>query len=126
MRSKEVLIAAGADRRRRQIDAARSHNEVAFPAPSISPRLVRVSHNIYPNTAPAADSSTAAAMDNNLNAAYDACNSFNTKLKDTIMGLINANNDRKREIDGLRADHDQLRKDHNSFENSATRENDLR
>ena len=126
MRSKEVLIAAGADRRRRQIDAARSHNEVAFPAPSISPRLVIVSHNIYPNTAPAADSSTAAAMDNNLNAAYDACNSFNTKLKDTIMGLINANNDRKREIDGLRADHDQLRKDHNSFENSATRENDLR
>ena len=52
MRSKEVLIAAGADRRRRQIDAARSHNEVAFPAPSISPRLVIVSHNIYPNTAP--------------------------------------------------------------------------
>ena len=51
MRSKEVLIAAAADRRRRQIDAARSHNEVPFPAPSISPRLVIVSHNIYPNTA---------------------------------------------------------------------------
>ena len=65
-------------------------------------------------------------MDTNLNAAYDACNSFNNKLKDTIMGLINANSDRKREIDGLRADHDQLRKDHNSFEGSATRENDLR
>ena len=66
------------------------------------------------------------AMDNNLNAAYDACNSFNNKLKDTIMGLINANTDRKKEIDGLRADHDKLRQDHNSFENSATRENDLR
>ena len=65
-------------------------------------------------------------MDNNLNAAYDACNSFNNKLKDTIMGLINANTDRKKEIDGLRADHDKLRQDHNSFENSATRENDLR
>jgi len=65
-------------------------------------------------------------MDSNLNAAYDACNSFNNKLKDTIMGLINANSDRKREIDGLRADHDQLRKDHNAFEGSATRENDLR
>ena len=69
---------------------------------------------------------TAGAMDNNLNAAYDACNSFNNKLKDTIMGLINANTDRKKEIDGLRADHDKLRQDHNSFENSATRENDLR
>jgi len=65
-------------------------------------------------------------MDNNLNAAYDACNSFNNKLRDTIMGLINANTERKKEIDGLRADHDKLRQDHNSFESSATRENDLR
>merc|ERR1712066_150107 len=65
-------------------------------------------------------------MDNNLNATYEACNSFNNKLKDTIMGLINANNDRKREFDGLKSDHEQLKKDHQAFESSATRENDLR
>jgi len=65
-------------------------------------------------------------MDNNLNAAYEACNSFNNKLKDTIMGLIGANNDRKKEFDALKADHEQLKKDHQSFESSATRENDLR
>merc|ERR1712180_469551 len=34
-------------------------------------------------------------MDNDLNATYEACNNFNNKLKDTIMGLINANSDRK-------------------------------
>ena len=65
-------------------------------------------------------------MDNNLNAAYEACNSFNNKLKDTLMGLIGANNDRKAEFDALKADHEQLKKDHQSFESSATRENDLR
>ena len=43
-------------------------------------------------------------MDNNLNAAYEACNSFNNKLKDTLMGLIGANNDRKAEFDALKAD----------------------
>merc|ERR1711872_888767 len=58
-------------------------------------------------------------MDNDLNATYEACNNFNTKLKDTIMGLINANSDRKSEIDGLRSDHD-------AFVNSMERENDLR
>ena len=65
-------------------------------------------------------------MDNNLNATYEACNSFNNKLKDTLMGLIGANTDRKKEIDSIRSDHEQLKKDHNAFENSATRENDLR
>jgi len=65
-------------------------------------------------------------MDNNLNATYEACNTFNNKLKDTIMGLIGANNDRKKEIDSLKSDHEKLRKDHDAFENSATRENDLR
>merc|ERR1712002_910782 len=51
---------------------------------------------------------------------------FNNKLKDTLSGLLKANNDRKSEIDGLRSDHDQLRKDHDSFVTSAERENDLR
>lgn len=41
-------------------------------------------------------------MDNDLNAAYEACNNFNNKLKDTINGLIGANKERKAEIDGLR------------------------
>jgi len=65
-------------------------------------------------------------MDNDLNATFEACNTFNKKLKDTIKGLIDSNQDRKREFDGLKQDHDKLRGDHNNFENSATRENDLR
>jgi len=65
-------------------------------------------------------------MDNDLNATYEACNNFNTKLKDTLLGLIGANNDRKSEIDGLRSDHDTLRKDHDAFVVSMERENDLR
>ena len=63
-------------------------------------------------------------MDNDLNATFEACNNFNKKLKDTIkvqffllkpnnkvftQGLIDANHDRKREFDGLKADHDKLR-----------------
>jgi len=65
-------------------------------------------------------------MDANLNATYEACNSFNNKLKDTLMGLIGANNDRKSEIDALRSDHDQLKSDHDGFVTSMERENDLR
>jgi len=65
-------------------------------------------------------------MDNDLNATYEACNTFNNKLKDTLMGLIGANNDRKSEIDALRSDHDTLRKDHDAFVTSMERENDLR
>ena len=62
-------------------------------------------------------------MDNDLNATFEACNNFNKKLKDTIkvkkdpflndrvftQGLIDANHDRKKEFDGLKADHDKLR-----------------
>merc|ERR1712154_507128 len=48
------------------------------------------------------------------------------KLADTLKGLLNANNDRKSEIDSLRGDHEQLRKDHDDFVKSAERENDLR
>jgi len=65
-------------------------------------------------------------MDNDLNATYEACNNFNSKLKDTLLGLIGANNDRKSEIDGLRSDHDGLKKDHDAFVVSMERENDLR
>jgi len=65
-------------------------------------------------------------MESDLNAAYDACNNFNNKLKDAINGLIGANNDRKSEIEGLRGDHETLRKDHDSFVTSMERENDLR
>merc|ERR1712168_1296249 len=51
---------------------------------------------------------------------------FNTKLKDALSGLVKANNDRKSEIDALRGDHDQLKKDHDALEVTTTRENDLR
>merc|ERR1712183_404976 len=59
-------------------------------------------------------------------ACFDAGNSFNDKLKNALSGLVNANNDRKAEIDALRGDHDQLKKDHDALEVTTTRENDLR
>merc|ERR1712088_815157 len=64
--------------------------------------------------------------DGDVSACFDAGNSFNTKLKDALSGLVKANNDRKSEIDALRGDHDQLKKDHDALEVTTTRENDLR
>merc|ERR1711970_1475008 len=64
---------------------------------------------------------TTSAMESDLNAAYDACNNFNNKLKDAINGLIGANSDRKSEIEGLRGDHETLRKDHDAFVTSMER-----
>merc|ERR1712115_473966 len=59
-------------------------------------------------------------------ATFDAGNSFNTRLKETLSGLLSANNERKAEIDALRSDHDQLKSDHDALEVTTTRENDLR
>merc|ERR1711973_703650 len=64
--------------------------------------------------------------DGDVSACFDAGNSFNTKLKDALSGLVKANNDRKSEIDALRGDHDQLEEDHDALEVTTTRENDLR
>merc|ERR1711881_126453 len=61
-----------------------------------------------------------------VSACFDAGNSFNSKLKDALTGLVKANADRKSEIDALRGDHDQLKKDHDALEVTTTRENDLR
>merc|ERR1711884_848926 len=65
-------------------------------------------------------------MDASVAATFDAGNSFNTKLKETLSGLLSANNERKAEIDALRSDHDQLKSDHDALEVTTTRENDLR
>merc|ERR1711936_1028131 len=65
-------------------------------------------------------------MEDNLAATFDAGNSFNTKLRDTLQGLLAANNERKSEIDALRGDHDTLQKDHDALVNTTERENDLR
>eukprot|EP00090_Calanus_glacialis_P012967 TRINITY_DN215_c0_g1_i1.p1 TRINITY_DN215_c0_g1~~TRINITY_DN215_c0_g1_i1.p1 ORF type:complete len:435 (-),score=142.71 TRINITY_DN215_c0_g1_i1:317-1465(-) len=65
-------------------------------------------------------------MEANLAATFDAGTSFNNKLKDTIQGLLGANNERVAEIAALRGDHDQLKSDHDALENTTTRENDLR
>ena len=65
-------------------------------------------------------------MENDLKATFDACNTFNNKLSDTIKSLIGANSDRKSEIDALRGDHEDLKKAHESFQTSMERENDLR
>merc|ERR1712180_205658 len=54
--------------------------------------------------------------DGDVSACFDAGNSFNTKLKDALSGLVKANNDRKSEIDAPRGDHDQLKKDHDALE----------
>merc|ERR1712233_274854 len=61
-----------------------------------------------------------------VSACFDAGNGFNTKLKDALSGLVKANADHKSEIDALRGDHDQLKKDHDALEVTTTRENDLR
>merc|ERR1712180_525020 len=91
-----------------------------------SPVSLALSLSVSLTFFPSQSSEVGITMDNDLNATYEACNSFNNKLKDTIMGLINANSDRKSEIDGLRGDHDKLRSDHDAFVNSMERENDLR
>merc|ERR1712106_52694 len=65
-------------------------------------------------------------MEADLTATFDAGNNFNAKLRDTLMGLLGANNERKSEIEALRGDHDQLKKDHDALEVTTTRENDLR
>jgi len=65
-------------------------------------------------------------MEANLTATFDAGNNFNTKLRDTLQGLLGANNERKAEIEALRGDHDQLKNDHDALEVTTTRENDLR
>merc|ERR1712106_908814 len=65
-------------------------------------------------------------MEADLTATFEAGNNFNAKLRDTLMGLLGANNERKSEIEALRGDHDQLKKDHDALEVTTTRENDLR
>merc|ERR1712032_1262935 len=77
----------------------------------------------YTNTSP---SHKTDSMEANLSATFDAGSSFNTKLRDTLQGLLSANNERKSEIDALRGDHDTLKKDHDALVNTTERENDLR
>ena len=69
---------------------------------------------------------SASAMEAEIQATFEHCGSFNSKLKDTLTSLLNANNDRKAEIDSLRSDHDALQQAHDAFQNSMERENDLR
>merc|ERR1711935_887592 len=85
------------------------------------PRLISLSSEQPP---PHPQPETMAEGD--VSACFDAGNGFQTKLKDALSGLVKANNDRKSEIDGLRGDHDQLKKDHDALEVTTTRENDLR
>merc|ERR1711963_526687 len=59
-------------------------------------------------------------MDNDVKAAFDAGNNFQQKLNDTLLGLISANNDRKSEIEALRGDHEELKKNHEAFVVTAT------
>jgi len=65
-------------------------------------------------------------MEDNLAATFDAGTSFNTKLRDTLQGLLAANNERKSEIDALRGDHETLKGDHEALVNTTERENSLR
>ena len=66
------------------------------------------------------------SLEADVNACCDNGNSFQNKLADTLRGLLNANNERKSEIDSLRNDHEELKKNHEGFVVSAERENDLR
>merc|ERR1712126_697725 len=65
-------------------------------------------------------------MDAAVAATFDTGMGFQNKLKECLEGLLNANNERKAEIDALRSDHDQLKSDHDALEVTTTRENDLR
>ena len=65
-------------------------------------------------------------LDDDVKAVADNGNTFQSKLADSLRGLISANNERKSEIESLRGDHETLRKDHDAFQTSAERENDLR
>ena len=65
-------------------------------------------------------------MEDNLAATFDAGSSFNTKLRDTLQGLLAANNERKSEIDALRGDHETLKGEHEALVNTTERENSLR
>merc|ERR1712172_130267 len=92
-------------------------------AGSRCPRLISLSSQPSPRT-PHSQPETMAEGD--VSACFDSGNAFNTKLKDALTGLVKANADRKSEIDALRGDHDQLKKDHDALEVTTTRENDLR
>jgi len=65
-------------------------------------------------------------LDDDVKAVADNGGTFQSKLADSLRGLIGANNERKSEIESLRGDHETLRKDHDAFQSSAERENDLR
>merc|ERR1712110_1315062 len=58
-------------------------------------------HTETENTHPSHKTDT---MEANLAATFDAGSSFNTKLRDTLQGLLAANNERKSEIDARRRD----------------------
>jgi len=66
------------------------------------------------------------SLEADVQAVADNGNTFQNKLADSLRGLISQNNERKSEIESLRGDHEQLRKDHDAFVTSAERENDLR
>merc|ERR1739844_684885 len=89
-------------------------------AGSSCPRLISLSPRPPPHPQP----ETMAEGD--VAACFDAGNGFQAKLKDALSGLVKANADRKSEVDALRGDHDQLKKDHDALEVTTTRENDLR
>ena len=71
-------------------------------------------------------SSNTMSLEADVQACADNGMNFQNKLADTLRGLLNANNDRKSEIDALRGDHEELKKNHEAFVNTAERENDLR
>jgi len=66
------------------------------------------------------------SLEADVQAVADNGGTFQNKLADSLRGLISQNNERKSEIESLRGDHEQLRKDHDAFVTSAERENDLR
>ena len=65
-------------------------------------------------------------VDGDIQAVGQSGGTFQSKLVDTLTGLSNANKERKGEIDSLRHDHEELKKNHEAFVTSAERENDLR
>ena len=102
-------------------------SKIRFPTASL-PKQINPDFGYIPD--PSLNShfilSEMSGVDGDIQAVSQSGGSFQSKLVDTLTGLSNANKERKGEIDSLRHDHEELKKNHESFVTSAERENDLR
>ena len=66
------------------------------------------------------------SLDDDVKAVADTGGIFQSTLANSLRGLISGNNERKLEIESLMGNHETLKEDHDTFQASAERENDMR